>query len=95
MGCNARKTNKQTYKLISDVTTTIVVSGAMLFVIMAWIPIHFGRNPRNRGSPPKDNSDVNINYFISVIYLFVIMVWLMNAASDILIADPDVNPSVE
>ena len=38
------------------VTTTTVASGAMLFVIMAWITIHFGRNPRNGGSPPKDNS---------------------------------------
>jgi hypothetical protein len=39
---------------------------------MAWITIHFGRNPRNGGSPPKDRSDVNCMNFISVISLFVI-----------------------
>ena len=50
--------------MISDVTTTVVASGVILFVIMAWITIHFGRNPRNEGSPPKDNSDINImNYY--------------------------------
>jgi len=36
----------------------------MLFVIIAWITIHSGRNPRNGGSPPRDNSDVNIINFI-------------------------------
>ena len=46
--------------VISDVTTTVVASGAMLFVIIAWITIRFGKNPRNGGSPPKDNSDVKL-----------------------------------
>jgi len=59
----------------------------MLFVIIAWITIHFGKNPRNGGSPPKDNNDVNIMNFISVAPLFVIMVWLINDAPDNLIAD--------
>jgi hypothetical protein len=68
--------------VISDVTTTVVASGAMLFVIMPWITIHFGRNPRNGGSPPKDISDVSIMNFITVISLFVIMVWLMNDAPE-------------
>jgi len=67
----------------------------MLFVIMAWITIHFGRNPRNGGSPPKDNSDVNIMNFISVVSLFVIMVWLITAVPDSLIADTTVGPSAE
>jgi hypothetical protein len=40
---------------------------------MAWMTIHFGRNPRNGGSPPKDRSDVNSMNFISVISLFVII----------------------
>ena len=53
--------------MIIDVTTTIVASGAILFVIMARITIHFGRNPRNGGSLPKDNSDVNIMNFIGVV----------------------------
>jgi len=53
--------------VISDVTTTIVASVVVLFVIMAWITIHFGRNPRNGGSPPKDNSDVNIMYNFKVV----------------------------
>jgi hypothetical protein len=46
--------------MINDVTTTTVASGAILFVIIAWMTIHFGRNPRNGVTPPKDNSDVNI-----------------------------------
>jgi len=45
----------------------------MLFAIMAWRTIHFGRKPRNGGSPPKDNNDVNIMNFISVASLFVVM----------------------
>jgi len=53
--------------VISDVTTTTAASGVVLFVIMALITIHFGWNPRNGGSPPKDNSDVNIMKFISVV----------------------------
>lgn len=48
--------------------------GASLFMIIAWIIIHFGRNPRNGGSPPRDNSDVNIMNFISVASLFVSIV---------------------
>lgn len=60
--------------MISDVTTTIVASGVMLFAIMAWITIHFGKKPRNGGSPPRDNSDVNIMNFISLVSLFVIIV---------------------
>jgi hypothetical protein len=67
----------------------------MLFVIMAWMTIHFGRNPRNVGSPPKDSSDVNIINFIGVVSLFVIMVWLMNDVPDNLIADTTVRASVE
>jgi hypothetical protein len=57
--------------------------------------IHFGRNPRNGGSPPKDSSDVNIMNFISVVSLFVIIVWLMNDVPDNLIADTTVRASVE
>jgi len=60
--------------VINDVTTTIVASGDMLFIIMAWIIIHFGRKPRNGGSPPRGSSDVNIMNFISVASLFVIKV---------------------
>jgi hypothetical protein len=44
--------------------------------------IHFGRNPRNGGSPPKDNNDVNILNFISVVSLFAIKVRLMKDAPD-------------
>jgi hypothetical protein len=69
----------------------IVASGAILFVIMAWITIHFGRKPRNGGSPPRDSSDVNIMNFISVASLFVIRVWLIKDAPDSLI----INASVE
>jgi len=57
--------------VINDVTTTIVASGVILFAIMAWITIHFGKKPRNGGSPPRDSSDVNIMNFISVASLLL------------------------
>ena len=63
----------------------------MLFVIIAWITINFGRNPRNGGSPPRDNSEVNIINFISVVSLFVIMVLLINDVPDSLMADTTVS----
>jgi hypothetical protein len=72
--------------VINDVTTTIVARGALLFVIMAWITIHFGRNPRNGGRTPKDSKYVNIITFISAASLFVIIVWLINDVADSLIA---------
>jgi len=62
---------------------------------MAWIIIHFGRNPRNGRTPPKDNRDVNIMNFISVVSLFVIMVWLKNDTPDKLTADTTVSGSVD
>lgn len=52
----------------------MVASGVMLFAIMAWMTIHFGKNPRNGGNPPRDNRDVNIMNFISLVSLFVIIV---------------------
>jgi hypothetical protein len=67
----------------------------MLFVIIAWMTIHFGRNPRNGGSPPRDSSEVNIINFISVVSLFVIMVWLINDVPDSLMADTTVSANVE
>jgi hypothetical protein len=42
--------------------------------------------PRNGGSPPRDNNDVNIINFINVVSLFVIIVWLMNDTPESLIA---------
>ena len=43
-------------------------------MIVAWIIIHFGMNPRNGGTPPKGSREVNVMNFISVVSLFVIMV---------------------
>jgi hypothetical protein len=83
------------YKVISDVTTTIVARGAKLFIITAWITIHFGRNPRNGGRPPSDSKDVNIINFISAASLFVIIVWLINDVPDSLMADTTVSANVE
>ena len=80
---------------MSDVTTATVVKGAKLFVIVAWIIIDFGSNPRNVGSPPEDNSDVNIMNFIGVASLFVIMVWLINDIPDNSMADTTVNANVQ
>jgi hypothetical protein len=56
---------------------------------------HFGKNPRNGGSPPRESSDVNIMNFINLASLFVIMVWLMNDTLDSLITDSTVRTSVE
>jgi hypothetical protein len=81
--------------VISDVTTTTVTTGAMLFVIIAWITIHFVRNPSNGGSPPRDSSDVNFINFISMVSLFVIIVWFINNTPDSLMADTTVRASVE
>lgn len=81
--------------MISDVTTISVAMGASLFMIIAWITIHFGRNPRKGGSPPRDSSDVNIINFTRVVSLFVIMVWLMNDAPDSLMANTTVSARVE
>ena len=47
-------------RVINDITTAVVAREVNVFVILARITIRFGRNPRNGGSPPKDNSDVNI-----------------------------------
>jgi len=57
---------------------------------MAWITIHFGRKPRNGGSPPRDRSDVNIMNCISVASLLVIRVWLIKGTPESLIADSTV-----
>jgi hypothetical protein len=56
---------------------------------------HFGRNPRNGGSPPRESSNVNIMNFINLVSLFVITVWLMNDTLDSLITDSTVSPSAE
>jgi hypothetical protein len=81
--------------LFESLLLHLLREGFKLFVIEAWIIIYFGRNPRNGGSPPKDNRDVNIMNFISVISLFVLMVWLMNDTPDNLTADTTVSTSVE
>ena len=65
-----------------------------MFVIIAWITIHFGRKPRNGGRPSKDRSDVNIMNFISVASLLVIIVWLIKDTPDSLMADTTVNASI-
>ena len=62
---------------------------------MIWITIHFGRKPRKGGSPPKDSNDVNIMNLIIVISLFVIMVWLINDATDSLMANTTVSARIE
>ena len=49
---------------------------------------------RNGGTPPKDNSDVNVMNFIIVVSLFVIMVWLISDAADSVIADTTVSARV-
>lgn len=81
--------------MISDAITIMVAMGISLFMVIAWIINHFGRNPRNGGSPPKESSDVNIMNFINLVSLFVIMVWLMNDTLDNLITDNTVSTSTE
>jgi uncharacterized RDD family membrane protein YckC len=58
--------------------TMIVAIDIMLLLIIAWMVIHFGRNPRNGGSPPSDSSVMNIMIFAVTFFLFVIITWLMN-----------------
>lgn len=48
------------------------------FIIICWIIIHFGKNPRNGGKPPNDNKVVNIKNFIVDISLPIKNVWLIN-----------------
>lgn len=36
----------------------------MLFVDNDWITSHFGKNPKNGGSPPKDNNEAIKKIFI-------------------------------
>jgi len=62
---------------------------------MAWITIHFGRNPRKGGSPPKDSNVVYIMNLIVVMSLFVIMVWLMSDTPDSLMANTTVSARIE
>ena len=76
--------------VIRDVTTTTVASGAILFVIIDWITIRFGRKPRKGGSPPRDASDVNIMNFNISASLLVIKVWWRKDTPDSLIADTTV-----
>lgn len=60
--------------MISDAITIMVATGINSFMVIAWIISHFGRNPRNGGSPPRESSDVNIMNFINLVSLFVIIV---------------------
>lgn len=60
--------------MISDAITIMVATGISSFMVIAWIISHFGRNPRNGGSPPRESSDVNIMNFINLVSLFVIIV---------------------
>jgi hypothetical protein len=81
--------------VISDVITITVAMGISSFMVIAWTINHFGKNPRNGGSPPKESRDVNIMNFINLVSLFVSMVWLINDTLDSLITDSTVSTSVE
>lgn len=69
--------------------------GISPFMVIAWIMNHFGRNPKNGGSPPSESSDVNIMNFISLFSLFVIRIWLINDTLDSLMTDNTVSTNVE
>lgn len=81
--------------MISDAITIMIAMGISLFIVIAWMISHFGKNPKNGGSPPKESSDVNIMNFTSLVSLFVIMVWLMNDTLDSLMIDTTVSTNVE
>ena len=81
--------------MVNDNTTTIVASESIFFVIITWIRIHFGSKPRNLGSPPRGNSDVNIMNLTIVVSLFVIMIWLINDVLESLIVDTTIIASVQ
>lgn len=42
-----------------------VGSRIVLFFVISWIIIHFGKNPVNGGRPPKDNIIIRINVVVS------------------------------
>jgi len=43
----------------------------------AWITSHFGKNPKNGGSPPKDIKEKNIENLITGFILVKENVWLI------------------
>jgi hypothetical protein len=47
----------------------VTVSLSFISISLNEIIVHFGRNPRNGSSPPKDNSDVNIMNLIGGVSL--------------------------
>lgn len=42
-----------------------VITNKFLFSAIDWITNHLGRNPKNGGSPPKDNKDRSMQCFIT------------------------------
>ena len=47
-------------------------------LIIDWITIHFGKNPKNGGNPPRQRRDENSRNFITLLLLFIKNVWLIN-----------------
>jgi hypothetical protein len=45
-------------------------------LLIDWITIHFGRNPINGGSPPKDNKEVKVMYLINGVSLKNENIWV-------------------
>lgn len=58
------------------VKETITISIKIEFILLIdWITIHLGRNPKNGGRPPNDNKEINILYFINGLSLKNENIW--------------------
>lgn len=49
----------------------------ILFLTNNSIIIHFGKNPKNGGKPPKDKRSKNIEIIINLLELNILKVWLI------------------
>jgi hypothetical protein len=44
-------------------------------LLIDWITIHLGKNPRNGGSPPKDSKEINKLNFTKGFWLKKVNIW--------------------
>jgi hypothetical protein len=49
----------------------------LLFIVMYWITIHFGANPKKGGNPPSESKSVNIKNLINGLLFIIKKVWLI------------------
>lgn len=62
---------------MSENNTKINVYKYILFCIIKLITIHFGKNPKNGGKPPRDNRFKKIDSLI-IVFILLKNNWLIN-----------------